>query len=271
MSPGARAARIGIVLALDALLLIAGIAMIVSYLNSRDRASSKKQAPNPERIADAQAGSVKFAEPVPLHKKPVTSSGSAKQPARKKTRGKRRGKAKVASSGKRPGTGKPTGTGKPPVKTLDPWVDAGAVATGTAPTAVDAGAVVSAAADAGAVAGATEDAGVTRDPDAPPDEEVAILARQIRLVVNRERRLLQRCYNQVAKVTTADKALQGRVEIRFEVMPDGKTKNVRPRGNTTGSNQLAQCVSQLIRNWKFPSHSGKSSIPFVWPFDFRGS
>ncbi len=266
VSKGARVARIAIVLALDALLLIAGIAMIVSYLNDRDRASSRKKSPPAaDKLADNQAGSVRFAEPVPLHKKRTHVAKARTRAGARKATSKRRATKRRGSRTTKPAAA--AGKDKPKPKPKDKPDDK----VVSKPGPMDAGVVTSAGeADAGASSSAVDvDAGV--DPDAPSDADVAILARQIRLVVNRERRLLQRCYNQVAKATTVDKALQGRVEIRFEVMPDGKTRNVSPRGNTTGSTQLAQCVSNLIRNWKFPSHPGKRGVPFVWPFDFRGS
>lgn len=264
VAPGARAARIAIVLALDAILLIAGIAMIVSYLNERDRAQAGGPKPAAgERGRDDDARSVKFSEPVPLHRdvSAPPERRAVPQPdkddklrSNRRTRDRRRRKARTT----RPAA-----------------IDAGVATASRADAGAARGEPSSRGADGGASTTARIDADASvdanPDPDAPTDAEVAILARQIRLVVNRERRLLQRCYNKVAKATTVDKALQGRVEIRFEVMPDGKTRNVGPRGNTTGSTMLAQCVSNLIRNWKFPSHSGKRSIPFVWPFDFRGS
>jgi|GEM_PF-3423778 len=258
VSPGARAVRIAVVLVLDALLLIAGIAMIVSYLNDRDHARTRPRESGGAHTHKSDAASVVFAEPVPVKtgsttptltsERPtgprVTRSGKRRKRVRRRVKHQRRDAAK---HGRRP-------------------VDA------AVPGPADAGVShKSAALDAGGAVASAADAGPGGDPYAPSDAEVAILARQIRLVVNRERRLLSRCYHRAAKMTTVEKAPRGRVEIRFEVLPDGKTINVSPHGNTTGSNLLASCVANLIRNWKFPSHSGKRGIPFVWPFDFRGS
>jgi hypothetical protein len=93
------------------------------------------------------------------------------------------------------------------------------------------------------------------------------LTRRVRLAVKQKSTHLQRCYAQAAKASTPDKPLQGKVVIRFEILPSGKAHQVRPTANDTGSSQLALCVAALVRSWRFPGAS--APVEFVWPFVFK--
>ena len=39
-------------------------------------------------------------------------------------------------------------------------------------------------------------------------------------------------------------------------------------GNTTGSEQLASCVTELFRSWSMP-HGASRPIPLEWPVAFH--
>ncbi len=93
-------------------------------------------------------------------------------------------------------------------------------------------------------------------------------ARQVRRVVDRHKVQLSKCYQHAAKQGSPTKPLKGRVDIQFVIMPDGTASSVRAIANTTGSDQLANCVVKLIESWSFPS-PGAEEIAFVWPFVFK--
>jgi outer membrane biosynthesis protein TonB len=93
------------------------------------------------------------------------------------------------------------------------------------------------------------------------------LAARIELVVKGHEAQIQRCYAQAAKVTNPDDPLEGRIDVRFSVMPDGSASNVRVARNTSGSTQLGSCVAGLVGSWKFPAEVAEP-VDFIWPFVF---
>ena len=116
----------------------------------------------------------------------------------------------------------------------------------------------------------TLDAGAGEPGAADPDEAVEELGDRIRSLVARNDGQLQRCYSQAAKAYTPDQPLEGEVAIGFEVMPTGEARNVRSVRNTTGSDQLAQCLVAVVAGWSFPQTALPGPVEFVWPFRFRG-
>ena len=104
-------------------------------------------------------------------------------------------------------------------------------------------------------------------PGEPTAEEVATIARRIRLVVSDHQQNLDTCYRQAAKVGNPEDKLQGKIVVRLAVESNGTTSNVRTVENTTGSPDLAQCLVRLVRTWKMPEHFFEP-LEFEWPFLF---
>jgi hypothetical protein len=196
--PGARRARntrVALVLAIDAILLGAGVVMILSYMDAR----SAKPVPGRPRVevmapTAPEAAAKPAPAPVPPPPEPTRAS-------------KRRGKA---------------------VPVVAPTPDA-----------------------------------------APPeDPEVEDYADRVRLVVESHGAQLERCYERAAKATGPRDPLEGRIDLRFTLMPNGSAENVEVAGNTTGSEQLASCVADLFRAWSMP-HGASHPIPLEWPVRFH--
>ncbi len=276
VSRGARIARVVSILALDAVLVGTGLAMILSYVNARDQ---RRAAP---QVVDAGASTarVEVLPPTPVRppatRKPVTSRDerraprsprSVAQPSSKKTPAgghahPKAGRRASAPPGPPPG---PRDTPPGPRDTPPGPRDAPPGPRDAPPGPRD---TPPGPRDTPPGPALPPDAGSPEPPsDGPSEEEITLLANRIGLVVDRKRGQLRRCYSQAAKVTSPSEPLEGKVVIRFEIMPSGRARNVRTMSNTTKSNQLASCLQGLIRGWSFPASS--QPVEFAWPFVFK--
>jgi hypothetical protein len=100
-----------------------------------------------------------------------------------------------------------------------------------------------------------------------PEWESEVTSR-LRDVVDSHQQDLERCYLSSTNSDDPDAALEGRIDIRFTLMSDGSAANVSPTANTTGSAELADCVVDLFRSWKFPG-GHPEPLELEWPFLFR--
>lgn len=243
-SKGARAARLAAVLALDLVLAGAGIAMIVSYLDDREAAAAR--APQPAVELQPPPPEVETLEPETVDPEEVKRA-----PTRRARKISKRPRRKTDTSAHTD----PPGRGRDPTPDPDPDRD-----SGRAPIRdPDPG--------PGPDSGTVPIPGVIDD-DPGETERVDFSARQVRRVVDRHTVQLTKCYQHAAKQASPIKPLEGRVDIQFIIMPDGTASSVRAVANTTGSDQLADCVKRLIESWSFPS-PGAEEIAFVWPFVFK--
>lgn len=79
---------------------------------------------------------------------------------------------------------------------------------------------------------------------------------------------LQRCYQSATKVLPADQALHGQVDIGLAVLPTGVVDSVQVLQNSTGSDQLGQCVQAVVQGWTFSPHDGSEPVHVSRPFSF---
>ena len=252
VSRGARLTRILLILALDAAMVIAGIAMMVSYCSVRDRAAQAGGADNTVQVSEV---ATQPPERAPLDEQASSNPAPGVQ---KTTRARRvrtrssRGRSPISATTRSSGAPSPTPAGiapkpgTPPVSLstghsgeTEPGVLGESVADPSEPTAAE-----------------------------PTEEQVDRYRGIVAGKVARNRHKLRRCYEQASKVTSPDDPLQGKVEIFFTVAENGSVKHAKPSTNTTGSAQLAQCMVTMIRTWRFPAPPAKRAIPFVWPFQF---
>jgi hypothetical protein len=63
--------------------------------------------------------------------------------------------------------------------------------------------------------------------------------------------------------------LSGDVRIDFVVQPDGQVAHIHAT-NTTGSPQIAACLTQVIAKWTFAVHPTEPTH-FVRPFSYAAS
>jgi TonB family protein len=107
--------------------------------------------------------------------------------------------------------------------------------------------------------------------DAAPEPEAAEVedyAERVRLVVQSHSTQIERCYERAAKGSGPSAPLEGRIDLRFTLMPNGSAENVEVAGNSTGSAQLADCVAELFRSWSMPPGASRP-IPLEWPVAFH--
>lgn len=91
---------------------------------------------------------------------------------------------------------------------------------------------------------------------------------QVAVHLARSQSRLSRCYTQATKALPEDQPLEGEVDIAFEVMPTGGTRNVSVARNTTGSTTLAACISAVVAEWTFDTFEG-ASVDVIRTFKFR--
>jgi len=89
----------------------------------------------------------------------------------------------------------------------------------------------------------------------------------VRNIVHEHMAQVKRCYTRSAKVGTTTQPIEGTVEIQFTIRTTGDADEVRVVDNKTGSDDLGQCVAQLVGSWRFPTP--EEDVEFVWPFVFK--
>jgi TonB family protein len=262
VSRGARWARIAAVLVLDAVLVGAGVAMIASYLDARERA--RKPQPTVEPSAQIEG----------LAPRPVTgaavagaTAGATGSAATGAAAGGAQPRVATPAGSSSAGSRDATGDSTPPPGARAPRPDRGAdPARRTEPAGPASGGQSD---DGGGQGDGDGSSAGGRVADAPTNDDIARLTREFSLLVSRQQGQLQRCYNNAAKVTNPSDPLAGRVEVRSQILPSGAVSGARPVSNTTGSQQLAECVATLVQSWQFSPIPGDEPLEFVWPFQFK--
>jgi hypothetical protein len=250
VSRGARWARILAVLALNAVLAGAGIAMIVSYLHARERAQTA-----PPTASDPGMAEVEVLAPVPAKAPPDPSA-------------KDRTGAPGQQDQQAPGT-----TGERSAPARDPRTPG--ASRSRSPHAEH----QEQPARSGMAAGVAPDQAPS-NAAAPGDHTAAVpasnhdtqrITREVALIVNRHTEQLQRCYHQAARAAASDpdNPIAGRLAIHVEIAVSGRATNVHPVENTTGSEPLARCVTTLFESWTYPRPPGNESLELVWPIQFK--
>jgi hypothetical protein len=280
---GSRMVKIGIVLAVDAALAIAGIVLL-----ARGGDGGEARAADVAMIADAGAGSA-IASGEPPAPGPGTSAGGGGGGGTSGGGGGGGGGTSAPSTRIDAGTGiLPPGTGS---------TDAGSGTSTFPPFFVDAGTAPPPPVDAAATTPPPPiDAPPAVEPptpiDAPPAIEppptpidapegpidttdapeaaasAADIARHLSRLVVQSAGKMDRCYQNATKALPPDQALSGQVDIGLAVMPTGQVENVRVVNNTTGSNDLGACVQATVAAWDFPAHGESEPVEFVSPFRF---
>lgn len=89
-----------------------------------------------------------------------------------------------------------------------------------------------------------------------------LTSKQVRSVVNRERAMVQRCYETATRA--AGQAPSLRIDVDIVVGGSGTVTSATARGPGFGS--LNDCIERTVRRWRFPAAGGTSrlSVPFVF-------
>jgi hypothetical protein len=75
---------------------------------------------------------------------------------------------------------------------------------------------------------------------------------------------IQDCYEKELK---RNPSLRGKVIMRFNILPSGKTGDIEIEENTLGNDAVASCIRTKIRGWVFP-FKPDDEVPVAYPFVF---
>jgi hypothetical protein len=83
-------------------------------------------------------------------------------------------------------------------------------------------------------------------------------ADQLRSVVQRGQKNLQRCYESALRGAGADSTI--RLDVHLTVSPNGNATNVQVKGQ--GLPGMNECISRTIKMWRFPNATEASELAF---------
>jgi hypothetical protein len=277
---GARRAKMALILVLDAILAGAGVVMLLSYLESRREPRPARPAARTDGVRDGSRGQVEVLTPArvaPPRPEPAPGSReSAPAGADRPGTQPAGGEPDTKDKPRPPPSAKPKARPKPRAGTRSDSGRVPGAASGTLPALApewEAEPVEETATpdpeaetDPGAEDESSEEPG-RGEAGGESRAQIARVTERLRGVVDRHHGDLERCYL-AANSDARDEPLEGRIDIRFVLMPDGSTASVTEAANTTGSAALAECVIDLFRSWTFPGgHS--EPLELEWPFLFR--
>ena len=75
---------------------------------------------------------------------------------------------------------------------------------------------------------------------------------------------IQDCYEKELK---RNPSLRGKVIVRFNILPSGRTGDIDIEENTLGNDAVASCIRTKIRGWTFPFKPDEE-VPVAYPFVF---
>ena len=97
-----------------------------------------------------------------------------------------------------------------------------------------------------------------------PYDDAAALSNEVELQATRTSQAFDQCLQE----TSARSPVHGTIHVAFQVKPDGHVAHVTATENTTGSSQLASCLTGTIVHWTFaihPSQAADFMRPFTYP------
>ena len=75
---------------------------------------------------------------------------------------------------------------------------------------------------------------------------------------------IQGCYEKELK---RNPSLKGKVLVRFNILPSGRTGEIEIEENTLGGDAVASCIRTAVRGWTFP-FKPDDEVPVAYPFVF---
>ena len=101
--------------------------------------------------------------------------------------------------------------------------------------------------------------------DAAPEVESSDVDRNaLARYVKARLKAIQNCYEKELK---RNPSLKGKVLVRFNIRPNGRTGDIEIEENTLGSDAVASCIRTVIRSWVFP-FKPEDEVPVAYPFVF---
>jgi hypothetical protein len=76
----------------------------------------------------------------------------------------------------------------------------------------------------------------------------------------------QTCWQSNRDLRAPDAPTTARVSVTIRIRPSGDVTSVTSNGEAVGYSDLASCIKNQVRTWKFPPASGSSvfKIPFIF-------
>jgi hypothetical protein len=99
---------------------------------------------------------------------------------------------------------------------------------------------------------------------APEVESSDVDREKLAAYVRSRKGAIQQCYEKELK---RNPSLKGKVVVRFNITPAGRTSDIDIEENTLGNEGVASCIKTTIRGWVFP-FKPESEVPVAYPFVF---
>lgn len=77
---------------------------------------------------------------------------------------------------------------------------------------------------------------------------------------------IKSCYDRALR---SNPKAEGRVRVEFTIQPNGTVTNARALENTTGSDEVANCVTSTVSRFRFSDGPSGGSVTFSYPFVFQ--
>jgi hypothetical protein len=98
-----------------------------------------------------------------------------------------------------------------------------------------------------------------RTPVTTGDIDKQLIRRIVRTHINEVRS----CYN---AGLVSNPNLQGRVEVNFVIMGNGKVSSSVVSANGLGNRSVAQCIAKAVKRWHFPRRGSAGTVTVKYPF-----
>jgi len=99
---------------------------------------------------------------------------------------------------------------------------------------------------------------------APEVESSDVDREKLAAYVRSRKGAIQQCYEKELK---RNPSLKGKVVVRFNITPAGRTSDIDIEENTLGNEAVGSCIKTTIRGWVFP-FKPESEVPVAYPFVF---
>lgn len=104
---------------------------------------------------------------------------------------------------------------------------------------------------------------ITGESSGHSDRSQAVIGR----TVSREAQRLKRVYEDWLK---RDPSLNGRLTVKFTILPSGAVSSVSIVKSTTNNADFDETILRYIKRWQFPEVENGSPVEVVYPFIFEG-
>ncbi len=90
----------------------------------------------------------------------------------------------------------------------------------------------------------------------------------IRSVIHKHREQVRYCY---VKRVSERPGLHGKIEVRFQIDPEGAVQTAEVASSTAEDQPLEACIAGAVKRWRFPEPRGGGWVVVTYPFIFKVS